>query len=131
MRADFLDPGVRAKRRERMERIRAVMAKADPQREIPRNDELWYFEEREDVGDWFSRHGWNVTVTLTPELMASYHRRPPKEVEDTTPHNQRIHELTVTGSRVARTVCLWLRNGKTHTAARAIVLEPSVGDSGG
>ena len=73
---DFADPDVRAKRRERMDRIRAVMAKADPQREIPRNDELWYFEEREDVGEWFGRHGWDVTVTTTPELMASYDRRP-------------------------------------------------------
>ena len=85
--ADFIDPELRAKRRERMDRIRAVMAKADPQREIPRNDELWYFEEREDVGEWFGRHGWDVTVTTTPELMASYDRRPPKEIEDTTPHN--------------------------------------------
>jgi len=78
---------VRAKRRERMDRIRAVMAKVDPQRELPRNDELWYFEEREDVGEWFGRHGWDVTVTTTPELMASYDRRPPAEVQDTTPHN--------------------------------------------
>ncbi|MGB8793628.1 MAG: class I SAM-dependent methyltransferase [Mycobacterium sp.] len=85
--ADFLDPELRAKRRERMERIRAVMAKADPQREIPRNDELWYFEEREDVGNWFGRHGWNVTVTTSFELMASYDRAPAEEVQDTTPHN--------------------------------------------
>ena len=68
-----------------MDRIRAVMAKADPQREMPRNDELWYFEEREDVGEWFDRLGWNVTVTTTPELMASYDRAPAEEVRDTTP----------------------------------------------
>ncbi len=85
---EFLNPEVRAKRRERMERIRALVAKADPQREIPNSfDELWYFEEREDVGDWFRRHGWDVTVTTTPELMASYDRKPAREVEDTTPHN--------------------------------------------
>jgi hypothetical protein len=30
------------------------LAKVDLQREISRNDELWYLEEREDVGDWFS-----------------------------------------------------------------------------
>jgi methyltransferase (TIGR00027 family) len=59
---DFCDPDVRAKRRERMGRVWAAMAKVDPQREIPRNDELWYFEEREDVGEWFRRHGWGVTV---------------------------------------------------------------------
>jgi O-methyltransferase involved in polyketide biosynthesis len=63
------------------------MAKVDAQREIPRNDELWYFEEREDVGEWFSRHGWHVTVTTTPELMASHDRVPAKEVWETTPHH--------------------------------------------
>ena len=85
--ADFADSEVRAKRRERMDRIRAVMAKADPQREIPRNDELWYFEEREDVGEWFGRHGWDVIVAPSFELMASYGRAPAEEVRDTTPHN--------------------------------------------
>jgi methyltransferase (TIGR00027 family) len=84
---DFLDPEFRAKRRERMDRLRAVMAKVDPQREVPRMDELWYFEEREDVGEWFSRHGWEVSVTTTPELMASYDRSPAEEVKDTTPRN--------------------------------------------
>ncbi|MGB6208873.1 MAG: SAM-dependent methyltransferase, partial [Mycobacterium sp.] len=72
---------------ERMERIRAVMAKVDPQRELPRNEELWYFEEREDVGEWFGRHGWDVMVTPSAELMAGYDRTPPKEVADTAPHN--------------------------------------------
>jgi methyltransferase (TIGR00027 family) len=83
----FLDPEVRAKRRERMDRIRELMAAADPQREIPRTDELWYFEEREDVGDWFSRHGWNVTVTPSDELMAGFGRRAAEEVADRVPGN--------------------------------------------
>ena len=84
---NFLDPDVRAKRRERMERVRAIMAKVDPQREIPRTDELWYFEEREDVGEWFGRRGWDVTVTTTAELMAGHGRTPAEEVRDSTPHN--------------------------------------------
>jgi methyltransferase (TIGR00027 family) len=83
----FLDPEFRAKRRERMDRIRALMAKVDPDREIPRTDELWYFEEREDVGDWFRRHGWDVTVTPSDELMAGYGRKAPKEVQDQVPGN--------------------------------------------
>jgi O-methyltransferase involved in polyketide biosynthesis len=83
----FVDPQFRAKRRERMDRIRALMAKVDPQREIPRTDELWYFEEREDVGDWFRRHGWDVTVTPSDAQMAGYGRRAPKEVEDEVPGN--------------------------------------------
>jgi methyltransferase (TIGR00027 family) len=83
----FLDPELRSKRRERMDRIRAVAAEVDPQREIPRTDELWYFEEREDVGDWFGRHGWDVTLTPSLELMAGYGRRAPQEVEDLVPGN--------------------------------------------
>ena len=83
----FLDAQVRAERRERMNRVREVMARVDPQREIPRTDELWYFEEREDVGDWFRRHGWDVTVTPAEELMAGYDRRPPAAVEDRVPGN--------------------------------------------
>ena len=83
----FLDPEIRAKRRARMDRVRELMAKVDPQREIPTMDELWYFEEREDVGDWFRRHGWDVTVTPSDELMAGYDRKAPKEVEDEVPGN--------------------------------------------
>ena len=83
----FLDPDFRAKRRERMERIRAVAAEVDPQRQISRTDELWYFEEREDVGEWFGRHGFDVTVTPSLELMDGYGRRAAKEVEDTVPGN--------------------------------------------
>jgi methyltransferase (TIGR00027 family) len=83
----FMDPEARARRRARMERVRSLMAKVDPQREVPRTDELWYFEQREDVGDWLRRHGWDVTVTRSPELMAGYGRTVPKEVEDGVPQN--------------------------------------------
>jgi methyltransferase (TIGR00027 family) len=83
----FLDPEFRETRRARMDRIRELMADVDPQREIPRTDELWYFEEREDVGGWFGRHGWDVAVTPSDELMAGYGRKAPKEVEDQVPGN--------------------------------------------
>jgi methyltransferase (TIGR00027 family) len=83
----FLDPEFRAKRRERMARIREVVAKLDRQREIPNNEELFYFEEREEVGDWFGRHGWDVTVTPSDELMAGYGRQAPPEVQDQVPGN--------------------------------------------
>lgn len=83
----FLDPQLRAKRRERMDRIRSLMAQVDPQREVPRTDELWYFEEREDVGEWFGRHGWDVTVTPSDELMAGYGRAAAHEVRDYVPAN--------------------------------------------
>jgi methyltransferase (TIGR00027 family) len=83
----FLDPEFRANRRARMERIRALVTKLDPQREIPNNEELFYFEEREEVGDWFGRHGWAVTVKSAGELMASYGRQAPEEVADQVPGN--------------------------------------------
>lgn len=84
---NFLDPEIRAKRSERMDRVRAAMARVDPQREVPRTDELWYFEEREDVGDWFRRHGWDVQVTPSEELMAGYGRSPAPQVADRVPGN--------------------------------------------
>jgi hypothetical protein len=83
-----MDEGIRARRRERMDRLRALMAKADPQRELPRTDELFYFEEREDVGQWLRRHGWEVAATPAPELMAGYGRGLPEGVDDTSPRTQ-------------------------------------------
>jgi methyltransferase (TIGR00027 family) len=84
---DFADPGAFAKRRERMQRVQALMAEADPQREVPRTDELWYFENREDVGDWLRRHGWQVDVTPSVELMDRYGRKPAADLEDDGPRN--------------------------------------------
>jgi methyltransferase (TIGR00027 family) len=83
----FMDPELRAKRRERMERIRPLLAEMEPGRKVPSLDELWYFEEREDVGDWFRRHGWDVTVTPSAELMAGYERKAPQQVRDAVPGN--------------------------------------------
>jgi methyltransferase (TIGR00027 family) len=82
--SDFLDEARRAKQRENMQRVRDLMTKLEPQRDIPDVADLWYFEEREDVGDWLRRHGWEVTVTPADELMAGYDRRPP-DVEDAAP----------------------------------------------
>jgi methyltransferase (TIGR00027 family) len=82
---DFADPESRAVRRERMDRVRELMEKADVQLEVPTTDELWYFEEREDVDDWLRRHGWDVTVTPSDELMASYGRPPAQGLGDAGP----------------------------------------------
>ena len=82
---NFGDPAAAAMRRERLEKVRVLMAKADPQRVVPRTDLLWYFEDREDVGDWWRRHGWQVTVTPSDELMTGYGRTPPQEIQDNIP----------------------------------------------
>jgi methyltransferase (TIGR00027 family) len=82
--SDFLDQASQAKQRENMQQVRDLMAKLEPERDIPDVTDLWYFEEREDVGDWLSRNGWDVTVTPAEALMASYGRTPP-DVEDAAP----------------------------------------------
>ena len=82
--SDFLDEASHAKQRENMQQVRELMAKLEPERDIPDVTDLWYFEEREDVGDWLRRNGWDVTVTPAEVLMASYGRTPP-DVEDATP----------------------------------------------
>jgi methyltransferase (TIGR00027 family) len=82
---DFLDEDARAKQRETMQRVRDLMAKLEPERDIPDVHDLWYFEEREDVDTWLRRHGWGVTVTPAEELMARYDRRPPQGIDDAAP----------------------------------------------
>jgi methyltransferase (TIGR00027 family) len=82
---NFADPDATAQRRERSDRVRALLAKADPQREVPRTEELWYFEEREDVADRWRRHGWEVAVAPAEELMAGYGRKLPQQIEDGVP----------------------------------------------
>jgi len=81
----FLDPDARARRREQMQRVRAVMAKLGEHREIPDVQDLWYLEERTDVGDWLRGRGWKVSVVAAEDLMARYDRRPPADLEDAAP----------------------------------------------
>jgi methyltransferase (TIGR00027 family) len=81
---DFLDEANQAKQRENMQQVRELMAKLEPERDIPDVTDLWYFEEREDVGDWLRRNGWDVTERPAEELMASYGRTPP-DVDDAAP----------------------------------------------
>ena len=82
---DFLDEDARAKQRETMQRVRDLMAKLEPERDIPDVQDLWYLEEREDVDTWLGRHGWDLTVTPAEQLMAHYDRRPPQGIEDAAP----------------------------------------------
>ena len=36
--------------------------------------ELWYAEERTDVGQWLDEHGWRVSATNSDEVMAEHGR---------------------------------------------------------
>jgi len=82
---EFAHPERRALHRERMDRFRELLATTDSQLEVPAVDELWYFEEREDVGDWLRRHGWDVTVTPSEELTVSYGRPSPEGIAGAAP----------------------------------------------
>jgi methyltransferase (TIGR00027 family) len=82
---DFADPEGRAFRRARMDRVRELLEQTDVQLEVPKTDELWYFEDREDVGEWLRGHGWDVTVTPSDEVMTSYGRQPTQGLEEDSP----------------------------------------------
>jgi methyltransferase (TIGR00027 family) len=70
----YFDPDMHARQHARMQRIRDLAARRGEQREIPAPRDLWYLEDRADVGDWLRDHGWQVSVVAAKELMSSYDR---------------------------------------------------------
>jgi methyltransferase (TIGR00027 family) len=92
---DFNNPEARERRRSQMQRYRELAARLGrEQSEIPDFDELWYFEDRTDVGDWLRGHGWKVSVLTAEEMMARYDRHLPEGIEDGAPRS-----LFVSGER--------------------------------
>jgi methyltransferase (TIGR00027 family) len=85
---EFNDPAARERQREQMQRYRALAAQfGRGEHEFPDFEELWYFEDRTDVGDWLRGHGWDVSVLTAEEMMAHYDRHPPEGIEDGTPRS--------------------------------------------
>lgn len=83
---DFNKPEARDRQRSQMRRYRELAARLGrEQRELPDFDELWYFEDRTDVGDWLRGHGWKVSVLTAEQMMAHYDRHPPEDIEDAGP----------------------------------------------
>ena len=82
----FNDPDVHARQREHMQRMRELAARLDEELDIPDFQDLWYLEDRADVGDWLRDHGWEVSVVPAEKLMAAY-GRPPADIEDSSPHS--------------------------------------------
>jgi methyltransferase (TIGR00027 family) len=85
---DFNDPDARERMRSMLARFRAVAAELGEQRAIPDFEELCYFEDRTDVGDWLGAHGWEVSAAPAKELMARYGRRPPEGIADGIPRGR-------------------------------------------
>jgi methyltransferase (TIGR00027 family) len=93
---DFMNPEALERQRAQMQRYRELAARLQRDEDFPDFEELWYFEDRTDVGDWLRQHGWEVSVLTTEELMARYDRRPPEGIEDGSPDT-----LFVTAERSA------------------------------
>jgi methyltransferase (TIGR00027 family) len=86
MGSDFVNPERIERRREQMQRYRAAAAKMG-RTDFPDVMDLWYFEDRADVGDWLRARGWEVGVVTAQQLMASHQRSAPKNLEDEMPHS--------------------------------------------
>lgn len=77
--ANFFDPEYLASRRERMMRLREEAGVPD---DTPDVADLWFIEDRTEVADWFTDHGWDVSAIDAVDLMARYNRTTD---DDTTP----------------------------------------------
>jgi O-methyltransferase involved in polyketide biosynthesis len=63
-----------------MRRLREEAGVTD--HDAPDVQDLWYIEDRTDLSDWFSSHGWEVSTIDAADLMQRYNR---STTEDTTP----------------------------------------------
>jgi methyltransferase (TIGR00027 family) len=85
---DFNKPEARERQRSQMQRYRALAAQLGrEEHDFPDFEELWYFEDRTDVGDWLVEHGWDVSVLTAEAMMALYDRQPPEGIEDGAPRS--------------------------------------------
>ena len=76
----FFDRQYLASRREQLRRLRKEAGEADD--DTPDVADLWYIEDRTDVTEWLSEHGWQVSSIDAADLMKRYGR---SIAEDTTP----------------------------------------------
>ena len=90
---DFLNPERLARERQEMQRMREVAAR-EFDTEMPDVQDLWYAEERTDVGNWLSGHGWDATVTTAAELLTHYGRGSTEEDADLIRSNQFISAVS-------------------------------------
>ncbi len=70
--AGFFDPEYLASRREQVRQMREEAGVTDD--DTPDVQDLWYIEDRTEVIDWFSAHGWEVSTIDAADLMKRYNR---------------------------------------------------------
>lgn len=80
----FFDPEHLASGREKMREYRrqAGLEGDDDTFDV---QDLWYIEDRTEVSEWLSEHGWDVTSISAADLMDRYGRCAAGEADDTTP----------------------------------------------
>jgi methyltransferase (TIGR00027 family) len=69
--AGFFDPEYLA---ERSAQVRKLREQAGEDSDAPDVADLWFIEERADVQDWLSGHGWSVSAVSAADLMHRYGR---------------------------------------------------------
>lgn len=72
--AEALNPERLARQRDQMRRLQSVATRV-VNTEAVDLEELWYPEERTDVGGWLDGHGWDASATTLQEWLARYGRR--------------------------------------------------------
>jgi methyltransferase (TIGR00027 family) len=75
----FFDPDYLERRREY---LRGVQEDTAP--DIP---DLWFIEERTDLGHWLTERGWAVTAIEALNLMQRYDRPPDGDLKDVAPRS--------------------------------------------
>jgi len=69
---DFFDPEYLDARREQMRLAREQAGEP----EGPDVADLWFIEERTEVADWLTAHGWETSTISAPDLMRRFDRDP-------------------------------------------------------
>jgi methyltransferase (TIGR00027 family) len=73
--AGFFDSEYLASRRDQLRKLREESGSDDDENAFDVED-LWFIEDRTDVADWLTEHGWEVSAVESVELMARYGRQP-------------------------------------------------------
>jgi methyltransferase (TIGR00027 family) len=85
---EFNNPDARERQRAQMQRYRELAVQLVGEEHDFRDfEDLWYFEDRTDVGDWLLNHGWDVSVLTAEAVMDLYDRHPPEGLEDGAPRS--------------------------------------------
>jgi methyltransferase (TIGR00027 family) len=81
---DFFSAESFARREEQVEQYRAIATKLGG-KDITESGNLLYEEERTEVTDWLTAHGWHVTAISAEDLLASNNRSIPADLDEAVP----------------------------------------------